>query len=626
MSDGSFSLSTTADVLLVLDVAGALAESEKPMCWNYGNVFFGRAKEAEAGGDAEAARAWALLAQLCRVSLQESNASEPFRPMFETSDGRSLMPGDLDQVTADAVRRLGLAAEDPELRARLLDITWERLRDAEAAREAVRSYIDAANRLFHPRHWIDYVDRAERGLRLAQVLEDQALSEAVLADIEQKVIDLDGSDPSFMTARLMELLHEFRKGDPEQMSEIARKAATSAEGQNDFERMRSHLENLRRWRRRADDDEGEREAKIAIAHSYEQQAGLHSAGGGELLAAVWLEKAHESYRNIPGMRGKADEVYERLRTAQQAACGTMQEIQSDAIDISELVKAARDHVAGKPFREALLALATVIPTRDFDREQASVRELMERYPLQGMMGGVKIDRDGRVVAHRTVAFGADEAEAEQALWERVVEHVTMSYQLIVHAQIVPALNQFTFEHSPSLRDLRDLVVNNPFVPQGHEELFAQGFLAGFRWNFAEALSVLVPQLENSLRHLLAQAGAEVTRRDKHGLQSVIQMGTILSDRREQLEPILGADIVKELKVLFSDQHGPDIRNGIAHGLFTHNHFFTYPAIYAWWFIFVLCINPVYRRFQQEPDEGSEAVASHTSGLADENANEQNGHE
>jgi hypothetical protein len=609
MSDGSFSLSTTADVLLALDVAGALAESEKPMCWNYGNVFFGRAKEAEAGGNSKVAKAWALLSQLCRIGLRESDASEPFRPMFEMSDGRSLMPGDLDEVSAHAVHQLGLAAEDPELRARLLDITWERLRDAEAAREAVRSYTNAANRLFDPLHWIDYAERAERGARLARLLQDQVLSDAVLADIEQKVIELDGNDPSFMTARLMELLHEFRKGDPEQMSGIARQAAATAEEQKDFERVRAHLENLRRWRRTAGDDQGEREAKIAIAHSYEQQAGLHSAKGGEVLAAVWLEKAHESYRNIPGMRGKANEVYERLRAAQQAARGTMQEIQGDPIDISELVKAARDRVAGKPIREALLALATVIPTRDFEKETASVRKLMERYPLQGMMGGVKIDHDGRVVAHRSVAFGADEAEAEQALWERVVEHVTMSYQLIVQAQIAPALNQVSFEHSPCLRDLRDLVVNNPFVPSGHEELFAQGFLAGFRWNFPEALSILIPQLENSLRHLLARAGAEVTRRDKHGLQTVTQMGTILGDGREQLEQILGRDIVKELRVLFSDQHGPDIRNGIAHGLYSHDHFFTYPAIYAWWFILVLCILPVHRRFQQGPEEGGEAAAT-----------------
>ena len=45
--------------------------------------------------------------------------------------------------------------------------------------------------------------------------------------------------------------------------------------------------------------------------------------------------------------------------------------------------------------------------------------------------------------------------------------------------IVPAINQMNFEHSLRLEDIVDLVVDNPFVPPGHEELFARGILAGF---------------------------------------------------------------------------------------------------------------------------------------------------
>jgi hypothetical protein len=253
---------------------------------------------------------------------------------------------------------------------------------------------------------------------LAQLLGDQPLLDAALADIEQKVIDLDGTDPLFMTARLMELLHEFKKGDPDQMTQIARKAAASAVGKNDFDRARSHLENVCRWRHAAKDEEGERDARIAVAHSYQQQAELHSGEGGELLSAYWLEKAHEAYRNISGMRVKTKEVYERLLTAQLRARDSMQVIQSDGIDISAAIKASRDRVAGKPFKKALLGLAMIVRPTDFDKQTATARELMERYPLQNLFGGVKFDADGRVVAHRTPAFGGDEAQAEQALWER----------------------------------------------------------------------------------------------------------------------------------------------------------------------------------------------------------------
>ncbi|HEC12609.1 MAG TPA: DUF4209 domain-containing protein [Acidiferrobacteraceae bacterium] len=598
-NEGSFILSTTPEILLALPVSEALAESEKPECWNYGQVFFKRAKEAEAGANTEVATAWRLLGDLSQVTLEHSDPNEPFRPIVITADGRSILPSDLDEVTAGAVHQLGRVIDDVELSARLLDITWVCLRDPDAARQAVQCYIKAAKRLFRPKEWIDYAYRIERALRLSRQLRDEALSDTILRVIEQKVLDLDGSDPLYMTANLMGLLHEFRKGDPDLMSQVAKKAAKSAEAENDFDRVRAHLNNLLAWRRTAGDQNGERDAEIAIAHSYEQQADCHSGKGGELLAAEFLEQAHEAYRNISGMHVKVDEIYERLREAQKYARDSLQEIRTDSIDVSEIIKATRECVAGKPFRDALLALATITRPTDFSKETVNARELMKQFPFQSLFGGAKIDDDGRVIAHRTPAISEDKNQAEQALWERVVEQVSLSYQVIVQAQIVPALNQLTFEHSPSLRDMRDLVTHNPFVPPGHEELFAKAFIAGFRWNFPEALSILIPQMENSLRYMLERTGVEVTKRDKHGLQSVIQMGTILGDCKDQLEQIIGENLTKELKVLFSDQHGPDIRNRVAHGLMAHDEFFSYAAIYAWWFILYLCINPVHRRFRKE---------------------------
>jgi hypothetical protein len=595
-AENSFPLSTTPELLLKLPVKETLAESKKQECWSYGEVFFSRAR---ASGEeiAEIARAWRLLGQLCQVGLQADNPNEPFRPAYEAPDGRSIVPSDLDVVTANAVHQLGIATEDPELQARLLDITWDRLRLSDAARNAVQSYLSTARRLFDPDHWTGYATRIERALRLAQQLNDAALLETVLAEIDNRVIELDGSDPLYLTSELMDLLYEFKKGDPSLMSKIAQKAAEAAEQKKDFDRRRTYLENVSKWRRRAGDSGGEREARIAIAQSYERQAELHSKEGGELLVVHFLEKAHEVYRSISDMRVKTKDIYEKLREAQRVALGAMRAIRTPGIDISELVKAARERVSGKSFRESLLSLATVTRPTNFERETERAKQLMAKFPLQSFLGGVKIDRDGRVIAHRTPALGEEEGQAEQALWERVVEQVSMMYQLTVQAEILPALSQVTFEHSPTIQDMRDLVINNPFVPRGHEELFAKGIVYGLRESFPEALSILVPQMENSLRYLLSRAGAEVTKRDKLGLQSVIQMGAILSERTAELEAIIGVDAVKELKVLFSDQHGADLRNRIAHGLMSHGDFFSPSAIYAWWFILFLCINPVYRRFQ-----------------------------
>ena len=584
--------------LLALPVEEALTESENPQCWDYSRIFFTRSDKAKAC-DTNISAAWWLLGQLAQFELQAQDDSEPFRSMYQ-GEKSLLRPSDLDEITADAVRKLGYSIPDPELKARLLDVSWERLRDASAAREAVMAYRISARNLFDPENWTEYAERMERALRLARRINDQNICSSIFEEIEKKIIELDGSDPLYLTHRLMTMLIEFNKGTPATMIPIGLKAASEAEAQADFNRARSHYESVQRWERKANNKEGERAAKIAIAQSYEKQAALHAGEGGQLLVAHWLEQAHEAFRNIGGMTAETQRLYDDLRMAQERARDSLNELRGPATDLSTHIKSARESVSNKSFREALLTFAFITPPTDYDATSNDVRDLISKFPLQHIMGGVRIATDGRVIARRTPAISDNEIGAEQALWERIVEHVGIEHQFVVQAVIVPAFNQIIFEHSPSLREMLDLVTCNPFVPSGHEELFAEGFVAGFRWNFPIALSILIPQMENSLRHLLEQAGHEITKRDKQGLQNVIQLGTILNERRSQIEPIIGKNILNDLRVLFSDQHGPDLRNGMAHGTMSHKDFFGTSALYAWWLILHLCMNPVAHRFQAPP--------------------------
>ena len=91
---------------------------------------------------------------------------------------------------------------------------------------------------------------------------------------------------------------------------------------------------------------------------------------------------------------------------------------------------------------------------------------------------------------------------------------------------------------------------------------------------------------------------------------------MLSKHRQDLEAILGTDIVQELRVLFVDQNGADLRNQIAHGLMSHEQFFHHASIYAWWFIFRLTIHPVRERFEQagEAAEGAAGRSETDEGI------------
>ena len=603
----SSSLSIDAETLLSLPIDEALAESDKQECRDYGRIFFDRARESEEANKTRTATAWRLLSTLVEVGLQASNLSEPFRPYLGMQGHRTSVSEDLNDATATAVYELAKQVSDPELRARLMDITWDARRDARrdhlAARGAIQCYLQSAARLMDPEDWPPYVERCERALRLAKQIRDDDLQDKVLSEIEGTILELDGTDPLHMTNQLMTLLIEFGRGNPETMSAVTEKAITFAEEENDFRKTRFHLENLVGWSRMARNAEAERSASIRIAASYERQAELCSDDGEFLLAARWMGHAHHFYGNITGMREKAIEVYRKLREFQRSGTGEMNKISTEPIDISEGVKQARERVSGLNFRKALLALAVVARPTDFNSVTQHARELMEEFPFQGLFGGVVMAHDGRVIAHRSPDSQEDADQHEQALWQRVVKVALLNEEIAVQVTIVPALNQIMFEHNPTFRDLRELVVHNPFIPEGHEELFAKGFLAGLRGNFPEALSILVPQLENSLRHLLEQSGLEISTQDGRGIQDVILLGSILG--KEQLGEILSPDIVKELKVLFDDQQGPRLRHYIAHGLMHHDAFYGLLAIYAWWLIFYLCICPVQKRFKDEPESSEE---------------------
>ena len=127
MSEPAFAYATSAEVLLTLRVGDALEESVQPECPSYASIFFKQAAASEATGDDESARGWKLLGNLCQVTLTPSGPNEPFRPVWQDVSGRTFIPADMDAESAEAVRQLGQVVTDAELRARLLDATWDRL-------------------------------------------------------------------------------------------------------------------------------------------------------------------------------------------------------------------------------------------------------------------------------------------------------------------------------------------------------------------------------------------------------------------------------------------------------------------------------------------------------------------
>ena len=135
---------------------------------------------------------------------------------------------------------------------------------------------------------------------------------------------------------------------------------------------------------------------------------------------------------------------------------------------------------------------------------------------------------------------------------------------------------------------------SPFVPCDRADVFALGFIRFFQGDFISAAHILVPQLENSVRHILSRDGQDTSTIRSNMTEESRSLPSMLNNYRDELERILGPAIVFDMDNVFVFEGGPKIRHGIAHGLISGAECFSADAIYACWLIYRLCCLPLLR--------------------------------
>lgn len=152
-----------------------------------------------------------------------------------------------------------------------------------------------------------------------------------------------------------------------------------------------------------------------------------------------------------------------------------------------------------------------------------------------------------------------------------------------------------------------VLADRPFVPPGHEVIFAHGLLAGFRSDFLVASHLLVPQIEQSIRYLLTLSDVIPYGLDDDRIQKAHLLDTVL--RRPETARILGEEVVYDLKVLLVDHLGTNLRNRLSHGLMRTEEFGGWPTIYLWWVVLRLCLRLAFTDDSPEQASGEEARSS-----------------
>ncbi len=130
-------------------------------------------------------------------------------------------------------------------------------------------------------------------------------------------------------------------------------------------------------------------------------------------------------------------------------------------------------------------------------------------------------------------------------------------------------------------------------------LFGKALAQGFNGDFSTSIHLLVPQIEHMVRIRLKVAGVSTSHLDQNGIETENGLSTLMD--LPQITTLFGEDLTYEIKALFCDQLGPNLRNNIAHGLLDDQQAYSVDAIYAWWLALKLVTNTLWASVRMNTD-------------------------
>lgn len=572
-------------------------------CTAYSYVFFEQAALAEKAGSERDQEVFTLLGAICSMLLR-TDLDTVFKPAFELPPMRSFVLDDFQDAHLEALASVVETIEDAELRARVADVLWEKRRSKyhSLLPLAIEAYLASAEHLLQDNQsWTLATERLERAVRLTSYANRRDEVLVHLRVLLQKALE---QEPSFLQARLIEMVLQFDQDDHAELAESAKAAAHKAQVGGSF-----HVEGAL-WGlvadcyRRVGDQQRERDARILQAESLVKiaQGYAGSPSPNYAAAAFHLGRAIESYRRIGGLQTRTRELHRQLLEWQKLYESQMQEAKY-TVDITKFVMHYTESVKGQELGTALSILAFTPRSPQVQQLRKLVESYIEKFPLSQMMSTVIVDEQGKYIASNTGLFSDNSKEREKAIQDKMFHEAILHQTLMAQAVILPMIHQVQREHRVRLDDLRFLVSHNSFIPEGHELIFAKGFLAGLNGDFLTAAHLLIPQIENSLRYILSQRGVITSSLDtKTGRQEEQGLDALLS--KPELVEILGEDTVFDLRGLLIERFGSNLRIWLCHGLLREEHFFSLQIVYCWWLVFHLTFHGASLPVDNEDSAGS----------------------
>lgn len=544
-----------------------------------------------------------LLGKVASMRLQADSLNEPFLPYLEVyQTGQcTIKPEHFSVEELVVLGEILNAIDEPCLKARLADLLWltGSPRNLEYAEIAIDLYtVGGVNEITW---YLNGKALFERAIRLCLQIRDYER----LNIIKEKLLNsfsFEYINSQFMQLSIAELMHDL-KIDKDNREVIASTLLDTGyvlltENKN-FLAAESYFNLASKKYYQFSNNQKYVECLIAMAQSVEMEADSRSVQN-NMVANGFYEKAIQIYRKIPkkyrdenDIDSRISELRKKITITGQSALEEMVTFESGKIDISEHVQNAIDFVSNKESIEnSLVYFAKISTGPNYKKLVECAKTILLGGDLSCIFGARYISNDGRIIAKTPAMNWIDDSDPknEVALLSKTHELFKIRVDLLVNMLILPALGQLWKEY----RITKDLMIAlchlSPLVQEDRIYLLGNALWLGFEADFSSAIHLICPQLEHIVRTLLKDEKVETSNLDKDGIENENGLSTLMG--LPKVEDIFGKSLSFEIKSIFTESIGFNLRNNVAHGILDDNTSASVEAVYAWWLTLRLVISSI----------------------------------
>ncbi|GAD09839.1 hypothetical protein GFGA_1c0914 [Gluconobacter frateurii NBRC 103465] len=537
-----------------------------------------------------------ILSEIFTIHLSPQDPSGPWKPAWDSEEKRTSIASDYCGAQNDIFAEIIPQINFPPLRARLSDICWYNDKSKyQMADVAIHSYCEIIEGRISGKYksqffeqidffmdtetWlmraIDIAKKSKGRKNIPQNIKDTFNRLYTKAQKENlyvlycKIAELGLAnsliDASKLASEAEAFVEVHKDAPPHAIKPIWYVAANAYERIGDLAAKRRCLEG-----------------------SVGETLRMREQVSGASAKAFWTRRAIGELRFIGNLQDRVAELRRELTDFEDASLDEVTPF-SIPMDLTKMKAGTVKIFENLTLPEIFINLSCLSNSPTIN----SLRENFEKHRtgLSSLFGTTYSDREGKTIAVTQPPPSTGDIE-DDALKDYSRLFMEIHRRCVVQGMIEPARESISFRFSLEHRHFLPITRLSLFVPQGYEYIFALGFARLWQGDFASASYLLIPQLENSLRHVLKNSSIISSKISPNLLQEDRSLSGLLESLREHLEEIFTKDIIYEIDLLFNHKIGPALRHAMAHGKISSGDAYSDDCVYACWFIYRLTCLPL----------------------------------